>query len=146
MSDIHDTKDLRKIAIKNVGICDYFAPFTFVNNNEKYITMSNLKAGVSLTENKKGAHLSRINMIINNEIVNKNLTINDIKNITKIMAKEVGVNNANLEMSFKVGFNFQTPKSNLPTNLYSNLKIYIKVINNQIVDEYLTISANVAMS
>ena len=38
MSNVHDKKDLREIAIKNVGICDYFAPFVLVNKGTEYIT------------------------------------------------------------------------------------------------------------
>ena len=145
MSDIHDKKDLRKIAIKNVGICDYYAPFILINKNEEYITIAKIKSGVSLEAETKGAHLSRINMVLNNELVNKKLSIDNIEKIVGKIAKEVGVNNANLEMNFKIAFDFKTPKSELKTNMYSNIKIYIKIVNNKIDEEHITISANAAM-
>lgn len=145
MSDIHDKKDLRKIAINNVGICDYYVPFIFLNGNEEYITIAEIKSGVSLGAEAKGAHLSRINMVINQKLTNEKLDINSIKEMVKIIAKEVGVDNANLEMKFKIAFNFFTPKSELPTTLYSNIQIYVKVENNKVTDEHITISANAAM-
>ena len=145
MSDVHDEKDLRKTAIKNVGICDYYAPFILVNAGVEYITMSKIKAGVSLESDIKGAHLSRINMVLNDELVNKKLDITGIKNIVKIIANQVGVNNANLEMQFKISFKYKTPKSNLYTNMYSNIKIYLNVVDNKVIEEQIKISANAAM-
>lgn len=64
MGEVHDKKDFRKIAIKD----------------EEYITNAKIKSGVSLEEETKGAHLSRINMILSKEVVNKKLDIDDIKN------------------------------------------------------------------
>ena len=145
MSDIHDTKDLRKIAIKNVGICDYYLPFILVNNKEEFITTAKIKSGVSLSSNTKGAHLSRINMVLNEELMNKKLDIREIQEIVKKIAQEVGVNNANIEIDFKISFPWTTPKSDLNTNLYSNIKLYIRVEEDKVVDEYLKISANAAM-
>ena len=145
MSDIHDKKDLRKIAIKNVGICDYYTPFIFVNNGNEYITTTEIKSGVMLDSETKGAHLSRINMVINRELTNKKLTIDNIKELTKKIAKEVGVDNANLELKFKIAFVWKTPKSNELTNLYSDIKLYIRAIGNKITEEEITIGANAAM-
>lgn len=145
MSNVHDKKDLREIAIKNVGICDYFAPFVLVNKGTEYITNAEVKSGVSLEAETKGAHLSRINMVLNDELVNKKLTIDDIGKITKVIAQETGVNNANLELKFRIGFNFKTPKSDLSTNMYSNIELFFKVENNKVSEEYVKISANAAM-
>lgn len=145
MSEIHDKKDLRNIAIKNIGICDYYVPFTFVNGEEEYITICEIKAGVSLDSETKGAHLSRINMILNKELVNKKLDISKIRKMIKTIAEEVGVNNANLEMNFKICFNFKTPKSNLNTTLFSNVKIYVEASDDEIIKEFITIGANAAM-
>ena len=145
MSDIHEQKDLRKIAINNVGVCDYYAPFIFVNKEDEYITIATIKSGVSLEAETKGAHLSRINMVINECFVNKKLDINGIEKVVKEIAKEVGVNNANLKLNFKIGFRGKTPKSTLDTNMYSNIELYVRVDNNKVVDEYIKISANAAM-
>ena len=145
MSNVHDEKDKRNISIKNVGICNYYAPFIFVNDGEEYITTSKIKAGVSVPADSKGAHLSRINMVINEKIVNKKLSIDDIKGVTKILAKEVGVDNANLELNFIIGLNYKTPKSDSNTNLTSNITIYIRVNNNKIENESITVTANAAM-
>ena len=145
MSDIHDKKDLRKIAIKNVGICDYYAPFILKNMGEEYITTAEIKSGISLEAYTKGAHLSRINMVLNEELVNKALSISDIEKIVKKISKEVEADNANLEMNFKIAFNFKTPKSELNTNMYSDIKLYIRSEKDKISEEYITVCANAAM-
>ena len=145
MSDIHDKKDNRNISISNVGVTDYYVPFIFTNSGEEYITISGITCGVSLNSETKGAHLSRINMVINEKIVNKKLCIDDLKEVTDLIAKEVGVNNANLTMKFKIAFDYTTPKSNLKSNLFSDIEIFLKSLDGKIVEESIEISANAAM-
>ena len=48
-------------------------------------------------------------------------------------------------MNFRITFNFKTPKSELNTNMYSNIKLYVRTLDNEIINEYITISANAAM-
>lgn len=43
MSEVHDKKDLRKIAINNVSICDYYAPFILKNKNEELDNFKKMK-------------------------------------------------------------------------------------------------------
>lgn len=145
MSEIHDSLDDRNIKISNVGICDYKIPFIFINGKSNYITIANIKSSVSLSEKTKGAHLSRIIETIDENFINKKLTINHLKSIVKKISENVGVDNANLEVEFIMTFMEITPKSEKNTYVNSKIKIYFKVDNSKILSEYISMSAMGAM-
>ena len=145
MGEILDIIDDRNISISNVGIVDYIVPFTFKDGTKKYHTVATIKSGVSVDKNTKGAHLSRINMTIDELISNKELNVSDIINVTKELSKNVGVNNANLKLDFTIVFQMETPKTLLLTNMHSNIELFVNVKNNKIVDNYVCLSGNVGM-
>lgn len=104
MGEIHDTIDNRNISISNVGIADYVVPFTFKDGKKKYYTVATVQSGVAVDKTTKGAHLSRINMTVDDLIANKELNIKNLINVTKKLSSNVGVNNANLKLNFQVVF------------------------------------------
>lgn len=145
MGEIHDTIDNRNISINNVGITDYVVSFTFKDGRKKYHTIANIKSGVSVDKNTKGAHLSRINMTIDELISNKELNISDLINVAKELSKNVGVNNANIKACFTIVFQVKTPQTLLTTNMHSNIELYVNVKDNKVVDNYISLSGNVGM-
>ena len=87
MSYIHDMYDERNIEIDNVGICNYQLPIIF-KSRSNYNTISKIICGVSLKENVKGAHLSRIIEVLDEMVASKEITINYLNCILKEKAYE----------------------------------------------------------
>ena len=88
MGYIHDMVDERNIEIDNVGICRYKLPMIFESNN-RYNVISEIKAGVSLKSNIKGAHLSRIVKVLDEMIANKVITIYSLNYVLEELLKKL---------------------------------------------------------
>lgn len=143
MSNIHDTIDERNIAIDNVGICDYKLPIVFRSRND-YNSVAEIHSGVSLKENIKGAHLSRIVEVLDEMVANKEITIKNLDDILVELANRLETGNANLSMKFGVVFPKVTPISNRITYLNSDI-VLNGTIDNYVIDKSITLTTNGAM-
>ena len=65
--DIHKNNDLRNIEVNCIGICDYKLPISFKDQENKFNTIATISSNVVLDKNLKGAHLSRISEVLNEE-------------------------------------------------------------------------------
>lgn len=111
MIDVHDLKETRNIEIENVGICDVKLPFTFISERE-YSTISQVSSGVFVDKDKKGAHLSRIIEVLNENFAEKKLSLKDLPKITNVLLKRVESSQVNLNISFPILIPMKTPISN----------------------------------
>lgn len=143
MSNIHDEIDERHIAIDNVGICDYKLPITF-KSKKIYNSVAEISAGVSLKEDIKGAHLSRIIETLDSMVANKEITIRNFDNILSKLSKMLETGNANLKLKFDVIFEKNTPVSNRVTYLNSNI-ILGGAIDRCVINKSISLTANGAM-
>lgn len=143
MGNIHDTIDTRNIEIDNVGICKYRLPITF-QSEEFYNSVAEFKAGVSLVESVKGAHLSRIIEVLDEMIVNKIITIDYFNDILVELMNRLELQNANIQMKFGIVSPSITPLSNKITYLNSDIVLSGK-IENYTIDKSISFTSNGAM-
>lgn len=60
LADIQRTKDRRRVAIDQVGVCDLSFPITVLDRqNQRQQTVANISMSVSLPHHFKGTHMSR---------------------------------------------------------------------------------------
>lgn len=137
--DIHKNKDLRNIEVNNIGICDYKLPIIFKNKNNIFPTIATITSTVVLDRNLKGAHLSRISEVINDSLINKNISLGDINDITKEVAERSETKGANLILSFDLINKRLTPISKKDSYLSSKITIisdiFDKSVSNKLIVE-----------
>lgn len=137
--DIHKNKDLRNIEVNNIGICDYKLPIIFKNKNNIFPTIATITSTVVLDRNLKGAHLSRISEVINDSLINKNISLGDINDITKEVAERSETKGANLILSFDLINKRLTPVSKKDSYLSSKITIisavFDKSVSNKLIVE-----------
>ena len=143
MGKVHDAVDDRNIEIEDVGIVKYKLPITF-KSKEKYQTIAQIKSGVSLANNIKGAHLSRIIEVFDEKAVNKTITIDSFVDILKELQQKLELNNANLQMEFGIVIPSVTPVSNKTTYLNSDVVLSGNVKDNT-VEKSISLTADGAM-
>ena len=137
--DIHKNKDLRNIEVNNIGICDYKLPIIFKNKSNIFPTIATITSTVVLDRNLKGAHLSRISEVINDSLINKNISLGDINDITKEVAERSETKGANLILSFDLINKRLTPVSKKDSYLSSKITIisdiFDKSVSNKLIVE-----------
>lgn len=131
MFDIHKEEDRRNIVIENVGINEYFLPIVFQSNFD-YATLAKFKVGMSLSSNIKGAHLSRIISILDENFANKKIKITDLNMILRILKSKIESDNVNLNMNFDIITSDLTPASSIDTYIRSNINLFSKINENEI--------------
>ena len=137
MSDIHESKDLRNIAIDFIGLTNVKLPFTF-KSKRPYATVATVNAGVYLTPEKKGARLSWIVEALNNYFANKEFVIKDFASLVQNISDNLETKDVSVLAKFQVIMPIETPvskkisykeidieiKTNLKDNcVYSELKL-----------------------
>lgn len=137
--DIHKNKDLRNIEVNNIGICYYKLPIIFKNKSNIFPTIATITSTVVLDRNLKGAHLSRISEVINDSLINKNISLGDINDITKEVAERSETKGANLILSFDLINKRLTPVSKKDSYLSSKITIisdiFDKSVSNKLIVE-----------
>lgn len=101
MSAIHETFDNRNINIDFVGVKNLKLPFTF-QSKQNYITIGNFKSGVFLNANKKGAHLSWIVELLNNEVANNKMSITDFNMLALKLSKILETQDVEIDSEFTI--------------------------------------------
>lgn len=118
--DIHNTKINGNIEINNVGITKYQLPVIFSSEKE-YHTNASFISGVSVKANKKGAHISRIIEILDENFANKTFTIKSINKILEYLSEKVESDNISLNIKFDLTLDTITPVTNKKTYITSNI-------------------------
>lgn len=133
MGLVHEEKDIRNIAIKNIGICRYKIPIIFKNKNLEEKTISEFKVSVSLDDKTKGAHLSRIIYFLDNKFCNQIVSLENLNEKLECLQEKIESKNSNLEMNFNIVFQVISPVTKEKTYLNSDISIvYEKKENNTI--------------
>ena len=143
MEDIHNIKDTRNIRIDYIGINEVKIPISFVSK-ETYNTVATVDAGVSLSEEEKGAHLSRIVEVLNDEIADKEFTIKDLDKLLENLSEKVESDDVLVNIKFPAMINSTSPVTNKKTYIDTliNLKAF-KESNNK--NKELEVSMHGAM-
>ena len=130
MGKIHDQKDERNIKIENIGICGYKLPIKFRSQKE-YSTIGEVESGVSLNENTKAAHLSRIIEVIDT-FSDSVITIDSFDCILRELSDKLESDNANLKLAFDLVVPSKTPISEKTTHLNSKIVLGGRILNDNI--------------
>lgn len=126
MRDVHNDFDERSIEIKNIGICDKKMPFIFVNENNKYHVVADVKTSVILDKNQRGAHLSRIVEVLNEQLLHCEITVTSIKDILVEMCARCESDAALLQLEFEIFNEILTPVSRRKAIETIGIKVYIE--------------------
>lgn len=114
MQDIHNIKDTRNIKIDYIGINEVKIPISFVSK-QTYNTVAIIDAGVSLSKEEKGAHLSRIVEVLNDELADKSFTIKDLDKLLENLANRVESNDVLVNIKFPAMVKGTSPVTNKQT-------------------------------
>ena len=128
MQDIHNIKDTRNIGIDYIGIDEVKIPISFVSK-ETYATVATIDAGVSLNKEEKGAHLSRIVEVLNDEIADKEFSIKDLDKLLEKLSNRVEAENILVNIKFPAMINSLSPITNKKT--YIDTLINLKAIRKE---------------
>jgi len=123
LKDLQNEKDNRSISISNIGICDYKLPITLMINDDIYNSICNISSNVMLDETHRGAHLSRIIEVLNENLYNKVIDLKDfnkILNETIMRSETIG---AKLNFDFDIILKRLSPISKKASFITANLKI-----------------------
>ena len=129
LKDLQNEKDNRNIFISNVGICDYKLPITIKIGENIYSSICNISSNVALGKNSRGAHLSRIIEVLNENLYNNIIELADfyeIMSTTKDRCETMGVD---LKINFDIIIKRLAPVSKKDSFVTANLKI-----NNRCLD------------
>ena len=121
--DLQSERDNRNIFISNVGICDYKLPISVKIGNNIYNSICNISSNVALDESSRGAHLSRIVEVLNENLYSRVISLNDFDKImvaTKDRLQTIGVN---LEISFDIIMKRFAPVSKKESFVSVNLRV-----------------------
>ena len=139
MKDLQSEKDVRHISIDKIGICDYKLPIALIIGDEVYNSICNISSNVMLDESCRGAHLSRIIEVLNENLYHKTITLEDFGRIveeTKNRSKTIG---ASIEFDFDIILQRLAPVSKKESYTTANLKINNSIKNDD-SDKSITIS------
>ena len=125
MGAIHELLDHRNITIENVGVRDYHLPIVFVSGND-YYTVCDVEAGVSIRNNKKGAHLSRLISTVDEKCANRRITLTYLDEVIRELRDRLEMDNANLRLSFDIIITKETPVTHRKT--FSKSRVVIDTI------------------
>lgn len=131
LKDLQNEKDNRNIFISNIGICDYKLPISIQIGEKVYSSICNISSNVALDEDSRGAHLSRIIEVLNENLYNNVITLKDfnkIMNITKDRCETVGVE---LKISFDIILKRIAPISKKESFVTANLKVNDNCLNEE---------------
>lgn len=129
LADIHKNNDLRNIEVNCIGICDYKLPISFKDEENKFNTIATISSNVVLDKNLKGAHLSRISEVLNENLIDIDFEIKNINKITKEIINKSETIGANLDISFEIINKRKTPVSNKDSYLSSKINVSSKILN-----------------
>ncbi len=139
LKDLQNEKDNRNIFISNIGVCDYKLPISLVIENEVYNSICNISCNVALDETCRGAHLSRIITVLNNNIYGKTIRLEDFTNIIDETIKCSETIGASLGVDLDIILKRISPISEKESFITVNLKINDTVLSD-CEDKSLSIS------
>ena len=130
LKDLQGESDNRNISISNVGICDYKLPISLIIGENVYNSICTISSSVSLNETCRGAHLSRIIEVLNDNLYNQVISLEDFNRIldqTIIRSETVG---ATLGFNFDIILKRLSPISKKESFVTANISI-----NNSQIDQ-----------
>lgn len=139
LKDVQSEKDYRNISINKIGICDYKLPITLLIGEQKYSSICNISSNVSLDENHRGAHLSRIIETINNNIYGKEISLFDVSKIVQELINRSETIGGMIYLDFDIIIKRYTPITKKESFSTVNLKVS-NTVTNGINQKSLTIS------
>ena len=110
MQDIHKEKDNRNIKIDYIGVDEVRLPISF-KSKEVYNSIASINSGVSLSEEEKGAHLSRIVEVFNDVLKDKPLTIKEMNSLLLVLSEKVEADNVLVNIKFPIMIASKSPIS-----------------------------------
>ena len=78
LKDLQNEMDNRNISISNIGICDYKLPISLIIGQKLYNSICTISSNVTLNENCRGAHLSRIIEVLNDNLYGKTISLEEV--------------------------------------------------------------------
>ena len=123
LKDLQSENDNRNISINNIGICDYKLPISLAIGENIYNSICKISSNVSLDETCRGAHLSRIIEVLNDNLYGKVIKLEDVERImneTIIRSETIG---ASLNFDFDIVLKRFAPVSHKASFISINLKI-----------------------
>ena len=143
MQDIHKEKDTRNIKIDYIGVDDVRLPISF-QSKDVYNSIATINSGVSISEEEKGAHLSRIVEVFNEVLENKTLTIKEMNNLLIVLSERVEADNILVNIKFPIMIASKSPVSDKLS--YIDTLIGLEVFKKQNnINKKLEVSINGAM-
>ena len=123
LKDLQNEKDNRNIFISNVGIRDYKLPISIQLGDTIYHSICNISSNVALDETSRGAHLSRIIEVLNENLYDKIISLNDFNKIMKATKERCQTIGVDLTISFDIILKRFAPISKKESFVSANLKI-----------------------
>ena len=123
LKDLQNERDNRNISISNIGICDYKLPISLIINNEVYNSICNISSNVILDETHRGAHLSRIIEVLNDNLYKKVISLSDFNRILSETVNRSETIGAELTFDFDIILLRNAPVSKKESFITANLKI-----------------------
>lgn len=103
LPDIQKTPDVRGIAIDEVGVSNIRFPLALpLQNGDEFNTVANLKMTVSLPAERKGTHMSRFMIALNDEDRDHYFKPNRVKVVLERMLELLDAEESFLSMDFPV--------------------------------------------
>lgn len=123
LKDLQKEHDSRNISISNIGICDYKLPITLIIGENEYNSICKISSNVSLDETCRGAHLSRIIEVLNDNIYGKKVSLADFNRIIDETIERSNTIGATINYDFDIIVKKSAPVSNKNSFTTVNLKI-----------------------
>lgn len=123
LKDLQNEMDNRNISISNIGICDYKLPISLIIGDDVYNSICTISSNVSLDKTCRGAHLSRIVEVLNNNLYGKTISLIDFNKILTETIQKSEVAGASLEFDFDIILKRIAPISKKESFITANLKI-----------------------
>ena len=123
LKDLQNEMDNRNISISNIGICDYKLPISLIIGQKLYNSICTISSNVTLNENCRGAHLSRIIEVLNDNLYGKTISLEDFNKIldqTTLRSETIG---ASLNFDFDIILKKLSPISKKESFTTVNLNI-----------------------
>ena len=108
MDDVQNQKDTRGIFIKQTGVNNVCLPFLIANEKNLQPVQAKIKFTVSLNENLRGTHMSRLMEILTDWTM-KPMSMNGVDIILNEAVNKLKTDIARLKISFKYFIERQTP-------------------------------------